>query len=41
MITHTDGDLVTAEAVPGLHGPEGGASQWGPQMPPDFGRTVA
>jgi hypothetical protein len=41
MITHTDGDLVTAEAAPGLHGPEGGASQWGPQMPTDFGRTVA
>lgn len=38
---YTDGDLLTADVPTGANGPEGVASQWGPPMPADFGRTVA
>ena len=36
-----DGDIMNAEHEFQIHGPDvGAASQWGPQMPSDFGRTV-
>jgi len=37
----TDGDLLDAGHEPGRFGIEDAASQWGPQMPDDFGRTIA
>ncbi|HEY2773793.1 MAG TPA: VOC family protein [Candidatus Binatia bacterium] len=37
---YTDGDLLDAACEPGVHSIEEGGSQWGPEMPPDFGRTV-
>ncbi len=36
---YTDGDLVNEAHEWTVHGPEGAASQWGPQMPDHFGRT--
>ena len=36
----TDGDLIDASHRPGVHGPELAGSQWGPQMPPDFGQPL-
>lgn len=37
---YTDGDLLDAGHASGVHPMEEGGSQWGPEMPPDFGRTV-
>jgi catechol 2,3-dioxygenase-like lactoylglutathione lyase family enzyme len=34
----TDGDLLDASHEPGVHEPDAAGSQWGPQMPPDFGQ---
>ncbi len=36
----TDGDLLDASHPAGVHTPPEGDSQWGPQMPPDFGQTI-
>lgn len=38
---YTDGDLLDAGYQAGVHSPEEGDSQWGPQMPADFGQTIA
>jgi catechol-2,3-dioxygenase len=38
---YTDGDLLDAGHEAGVHSIEEGGSQWGPEMPPDFGQTVA
>lgn len=37
---YTDGDLLDASHPAGVHSIENGGSQWGPQMPPDFGQTI-
>jgi catechol 2,3-dioxygenase-like lactoylglutathione lyase family enzyme len=37
----TDGDLIDVSHHARVHGPEGAGSQWGPQMPPDFGQPQA
>jgi len=37
---YTDGDLLDAAYVGGVHSPEEGDSQWGPAMPADFGQTI-
>jgi catechol 2,3-dioxygenase-like lactoylglutathione lyase family enzyme len=37
---YTDGDLVNEDHEVGEYGPDGAMSQWGPQMPPDFGRVA-
>jgi catechol 2,3-dioxygenase-like lactoylglutathione lyase family enzyme len=36
----TDGDLLDASHEAGVHGPEDAGSQWGPQIPPDFGQPL-
>lgn len=36
----TDGDLLDAGVAPGVHSIEEGGSQWGPEMPADFGQTI-
>lgn len=36
----TDGDLMDAATPAGVQGPDGAGSQWGPQMPPDFGQPL-
>jgi catechol 2,3-dioxygenase-like lactoylglutathione lyase family enzyme len=36
----TDGDLIDGSHEAGVHGPEDAGSQWGPQMPPDFGQPL-
>jgi len=37
---YTDGDLLDASHAAGVHSIEDGGSQWGPEMPADFGQTV-
>ena len=37
---YTDGDLLDAGHVGAVHPIEEGGSQWGPEMPPDFGQTL-
>ncbi len=37
---YTDGDLLDASHAGGVHSIDEGGSQWGPQMPPDFGQTI-
>src|SRR5262249_6814358 len=34
----TDGDLLDASQPTGVHAPDGAGSQWGPEIPPDFGQ---
>ena len=36
----TDGDLLDASHATGVHGPLDAGSQWGPQIPPDFGQPL-
>jgi catechol 2,3-dioxygenase-like lactoylglutathione lyase family enzyme len=36
----TDGDLIDASHSTGVHPPERAGSQWGPEMPPDFGQPL-
>lgn len=37
---YTDGDLLNAGHSHCVHSIEEGGSQWGPEMPPDLGRTI-
>jgi len=37
---YTDGDLLDASHAHGVHPIEDGGSQWGPEMPADFGQTI-
>ena len=36
----TDGDLLDASYQAGVYGPEGAGSQWGPEIPADFGQPL-
>lgn len=36
----TDGDVIDATHPAGVHGPADAGSQWGPEMPPDFGQPL-
>jgi len=37
---YTDGDLIDASHRVAVHGPEHAGSQWGPEMPADFGQPL-